>query len=39
MVCTSRGTTLRSSTPSRAILFGAIDQTLNADFGKLSQGE
>jgi hypothetical protein len=27
------------SSPSRATLVGAIEQTLNVDFGKLSQNE
>jgi hypothetical protein len=35
----SRGTSLPGSTPKLATLLGAIDQTLNMDFGKLSQGE
>jgi hypothetical protein len=39
MVFKSRGEALGSSTPSLATLVGAIDQTLNVDFGKLSQGE
>jgi hypothetical protein len=34
-----RGTPSGGSTPSRATLVGAIEKSLNVDFGKLSQNE
>jgi hypothetical protein len=39
LVFTSRGNALGSSTSSLATLAGTIDETLDVDFGKLSQGE
>jgi hypothetical protein len=38
-VFTSRGTAFGISTPSVATLVSAVDQTLNMELGKLSQGE
>jgi len=39
MVFKSQGTAMVGSVPSRATLVGANEQTLNVDFGKLSQTE
>jgi hypothetical protein len=39
MMFTSRGKVLGSSPPSLATFVDVIEQTLNVDFGKFSQGE
>ena len=39
MLRESWGTAVGSTAPSPATLVGPLDQALNVDFGKLSQGE